>query len=224
MPCLRSIPVHRPRAGFTLIELLTVIAIIGVLAAILIPVVGRVRESGRKATCSSNLRQLSMAFLLYADERKRFPGVEFYDDGRLTNWIIELVAGGYIGVRVAAGDSPDKVWICPSARGSYPPVNPGQDNTYGANGVALGSRAAAGTAISLSRVSSPARTALLTDGFWQGAAFSVGTNPQTEFPTPVHPVGPGSSVNVVFMDGHVESRRVSDLPTDPANMFWRGRD
>ena len=62
--------------AFTLIELLTVIAVIGVLAAILIPVVGSVRESARAAQCASNLRQITTATLLLAYEDKgRFPGV-----------------------------------------------------------------------------------------------------------------------------------------------------
>jgi len=54
-------------SAFTLIELLTVIAIIGILAAILIPVVGKVRESARAAQCSSNLRQIGQAFHMYAE-------------------------------------------------------------------------------------------------------------------------------------------------------------
>lgn len=61
--------------GFTLIELLTVIAIIGILAAILIPVVGAVRGSARTAKCISNMREITTAVILYADENDRFPAV-----------------------------------------------------------------------------------------------------------------------------------------------------
>lgn len=54
--------------GFTLIELLTVIAIIAVLAAILFPVFGRVRENARQATCISNMQQISTGVGLYKDD------------------------------------------------------------------------------------------------------------------------------------------------------------
>ncbi|AKC83885.1 hypothetical protein IMCC26134_03495 [Verrucomicrobia bacterium IMCC26134] len=63
-----------PRAAFTLIELLTVIAIVGILAAIIIPTVGRVRSAARDAVGLSHLRQIGLAASLYADEnRGRFP-------------------------------------------------------------------------------------------------------------------------------------------------------
>jgi len=60
-------------SAFTLIELLTVIAIIGILAAILIPVVGAVRESARTANCVSNLRQIGIGMsAAMADNGGRF--------------------------------------------------------------------------------------------------------------------------------------------------------
>jgi len=63
------------RKGFTLIELLVVIAIIAIVAAILFPVFARARAKGRAATCLSNVRQLSMALYMYAEDHDEcYPG------------------------------------------------------------------------------------------------------------------------------------------------------
>jgi len=59
-------PVRRVRRAFTLIELLTVIAIIGILAAIIIPTVGKVRATAQRAVDASNLREIGKAAMLYA--------------------------------------------------------------------------------------------------------------------------------------------------------------
>ncbi|MHC4595210.1 MAG: type II secretion system protein [Planctomycetota bacterium] len=58
----------RGREGFTLIELLVVIAIIAVLMAILMPALNRVREQGKRAACLNNLHQLTLAWIMYADD------------------------------------------------------------------------------------------------------------------------------------------------------------
>ena len=58
--------------SFTLIELLVVIAIIAILAAMLMPALNKTRETGRKASCTSNLKQVGMAMNLYTGDNGGF--------------------------------------------------------------------------------------------------------------------------------------------------------
>lgn len=58
--------------GFTLVEILIVLAIVGILAAILFPVFGSVRANARATACSSNLKQIGLAMLLYAGDHNGY--------------------------------------------------------------------------------------------------------------------------------------------------------
>jgi prepilin-type N-terminal cleavage/methylation domain-containing protein/prepilin-type processing-associated H-X9-DG protein len=76
-------------AAFSLIELLVTIAIIGILAALIFPALGRAKESGRATFCQGNLHQIGLALQIYVGESKnRLPTM--YDQSAGTNFQTNL--------------------------------------------------------------------------------------------------------------------------------------
>lgn len=89
------------KRGFTLIELLVVIAIIAILAAVLFPVIMGVKEKARQSSCSSNLKQITMAILMYAQNH----------NGRAPLY--------WDGIPHSSGNSQDYHWWCSGAIRPY---------------------------------------------------------------------------------------------------------
>jgi prepilin-type N-terminal cleavage/methylation domain-containing protein/prepilin-type processing-associated H-X9-DG protein len=107
------------RRGFTLVELLVVIGVIALLVGILLPVLGRARESANRAVCLSNLRQTHQALLLYAQAHRDQVPLGYRRGGKQSN--SQVYSGGVtrrfvlFGLIHEAGLTPDgRVLFCPS--------------------------------------------------------------------------------------------------------------
>ncbi len=122
---------QRPqKRGFTLIELLVVIAIIAILAAILFPVFQKVRENARRASCQSNLKQLGLAEIQYAqDFDEVYSGSYFYD---LNTGHTDVTRRTYWPQLIFPYTKSAGIYLCPDG------VDPHIDTQRAADGKPLG--------------------------------------------------------------------------------------
>jgi prepilin-type N-terminal cleavage/methylation domain-containing protein/prepilin-type processing-associated H-X9-DG protein len=124
------------RAAFTLIELLVVIAIIAILAAILFPVFAQAREKARGASCLSNLKQMGIAWMMYAqDYDERYPESAPGGDGqwgRCSDMKDRSHFGGWVGNLLVPYAKNVQIFTCPS-NPKLSNVNAG-NNCAGSNG------------------------------------------------------------------------------------------
>ena len=110
--------------AFTLIELLVTIGIIGVLMSLLLPVLSSAKEKGRRAQCVSNLHQLGIGMLLYAQdnnekfiEAKRNHPWDTNEGSFVQNCLQEEAVKGAESVNLNVRSNSSSVWTCPNRPG-----------------------------------------------------------------------------------------------------------
>ena len=161
-----KIATRRTQSGFTLIELLVVIAIIAILAAILFPAFAKARESARRTSCASNMKQMGIGTMQYTQEYdEKYPfnviAVPTAPSGQI-NWseAIEpyIKNGEKTGFGVKNG-----IYMCPS----YPLQS--QSNHYGVNSSISGDRASwqdellKAPSVSMASIDAPSNTIYIAE-------------------------------------------------------------
>ena len=202
------------RRGFTLIELLVVIAIIAILAAILFPVFAKAREKARQSSCLSNVKQLTLAFMMYAQD---------YDEGIRSSYIPMTHAPNEVSWM--SGITPyvknRQVFACPSESWSHSWSGSSTPLSYGFNYQYLGYN---NSTYVLAQVQRPAQTVLIADSgphLHSSRTYVSGSHVRyitwaSQDPPPEFPDNPfvephavytrhNETANVGFCDGHAKA-------------------
>ena len=200
------------RRGFTLIELLVVIAIIAILAAILFPVFARAREKARQTSCLSNVKEIMLGVLMYAQDydetlpRMRTTNGPF-------NWVVWPSA-------VVPYIQNDQIWVCPSHRFNhcstpgawayvqwhdYFPISYSYNNWNGQDAWAGYDGFNESGNLPLAKIKRPAQVIFTGDGpcyqfYWTSSNYVDNFNRTTDKRYKPHNGG----ANFAFCDGHAK--------------------
>ncbi|GAB4466261.1 MAG: hypothetical protein OHK0029_37450 [Armatimonadaceae bacterium] len=197
---------NRSHTAFTLIELLVVIAIIAILAAILFPVFAQARDKARQATCFSNIRQLGIAAMMYAQDYDEYTvptSLNLYEEIPGYTWWRDVV---YWPMLLQPYVKNTGIFRCPSAYYAPFPWGPGIEwrcyamNNHYSNRVNRNNP----TTKSLAAFTYPAEFGVITESpgvslLWVHE-FIRTPIPGGRSTWPTHQNG----VNIAFVDGHAK--------------------
>jgi prepilin-type N-terminal cleavage/methylation domain-containing protein/prepilin-type processing-associated H-X9-DG protein len=225
------------QAAFTLIELLVVIAIMAVLAAIAVPAFGKVRESGDRAKCASNMRQFSSFYLSMVTDKAGVlvagsgGGSTGSEDG--STWYEELESNGYIK---RTGDKQRdlefyKPLCCPCALDAMKALG----YTYTVTRASYGLNAyicdqSNGGPTRMAQVTRPSATLLLGDGNTLNSGTGMAINLKDTGNKVIKAYHNNKSA-ITFFDGHAElvddafltaMKQTINTEGSAGSVFWKG--
>lgn len=197
--------------GFTLVELLVVIGIISLLVGVLLPALSAARGRAQSVACQSNLRQIAIAAIMYADDNHEYVGYAPGVDRKML--LYPYLRQGKSNADV----STEQVWNCPAN------TQPDQQCSYGFNTDL--------NWVNITHIRHWSETVAICDsGLLSTGDSTLSTMcrpPSTQGdaahpayrPNPRHP---NKTVNVGFVDGHVESMPMTE-PFYPGQVgIWNG--
>jgi prepilin-type processing-associated H-X9-DG protein len=214
----------RTRRGgaFTLVVLLVVVAIIGILVAMLLPALSASKATARRIQCVSNLRQMTIAAHIYnGDNTDLYPIAQYFDDatGTAYSWDLTVLYDSNFNPHVTPGilwesQGNPQIQQCPSFTGSADFAdNPYTGYNYNTSYLGHGQGEAIEQPAKNSEVLHPAKTVIFGDGQYSAGADKFMRAP---FPNPADAAFTGrysgtqgfrhrQLSNAAYCDGHAES-------------------
>ena len=198
------------KRGFTLIELLVVIAIIAILAAILFPVFARARENARRASCSSNMKQIGLGILQYTqDYDEKYPYQYHNAAGSYASTVAETNWGQSIQPYVKSY----QLFVCPSST-PYADTPTTDRMSYLFNSVYIGRAQAAfqtvAQTIALQEDTLSYDAAYLRPAFTD-ATTDLGRTTFNSWKSGTMSLAHFDGGNLLFGDGHVKFRKQNSI-------------
>lgn len=200
--------------AFTLIELLVTIAICGFLAALIYPSYKGALEKSRASSCSSNLRQLGTAAILYLNDHDGELPLNI--DASLNTWPVALSTYLNVPLNTNIGQRPSGPFSCPVSKNL---TAGGNFSDFGKNALISGSTAAPHGPWKLSAVTRPSQIIAFADSEVTPGKCNRDLGPWTA-PTSAIVGRHQGKANILFFDWHVEAIDPTKIPSGSSAQYY----